>query len=243
VHFPEVVYKKLINAPFGLEDLRGVDVTVYESLKKLLAYEGDDVEDVFGLTFQVAYEVYGEAKTTDLKPSGGDIPVTSESKKEYVELFVQYLMGSSVSRQFDAFMVGFRTVCNSPAFDLFRWEELELLICGSPELDFEELEKTTQYEGYDENSPVIKYFWEVVHSLPLDEKKRLLFFTTGSDRSPIGGLGKLHLVISRHGPDSDRLPSAHTCFNHLLIPEYSTKDKLRDRLVAAISNSEGFGLM
>eukprot|EP00026_Physarum_polycephalum_P001014 Phypoly_transcript_01015.p1 GENE.Phypoly_transcript_01015~~Phypoly_transcript_01015.p1 ORF type:complete len:708 (+),score=135.75 Phypoly_transcript_01015:84-2207(+) len=243
VHFPEVVYKKLINAPFGIEDLRGVDMTIYDSLQKLLAYEGNDVEDVFGLNFQVAYEVYGEAKTFDLKPGGGDIAVTHENKKEYVDLYVQYLLGGSVSRQFDAFIAGFRTVCNSPAFDLFRWEELELLICGSPELDFEELEKSTQYEGYDPDSPVIKNFWEVVHSLTLEQKKRLLFFTTGSDRSPIGGLGKLHLVISRHGPDSDRLPSAHTCFNHLLIPEYSSKDKLRDRLVAAISNAEGFGLM
>jgi hypothetical protein len=81
VHFPEVVYKKLIDAPFGIEDLRGVDMTVYESLNKLLAYEGDDVEDVFGLNFQVAYEVYGEAKTFDLKPGGADIAVTFENKK------------------------------------------------------------------------------------------------------------------------------------------------------------------
>ena len=81
MHFPEVVYKKLINAPFSIEDLRGVDMTVYDSMKKLLAYEGNDVEDVFGLNFQVAYEVYGEAKIFDLKPGGGDIPVTHENKK------------------------------------------------------------------------------------------------------------------------------------------------------------------
>ena len=35
-----------------------------------------------------------------------------------MELYVQYLLGSSVSRQFDAFIAGFRTVCNSPAFDV-----------------------------------------------------------------------------------------------------------------------------
>lgn len=76
----------------------------------------------------------------------------------------------------------------------------------------------------------------------MDEKKRLLFFATGSDRSPIGGLGNLQLAISRQ-PDSDRLPSAHTCFNHLLLPEYATKEKMRERLIAAINNAEGFGLM
>lgn len=30
-------------------------------------------------------------------------------------------------------------------------------------------------------------------------------------------------MISRNGPDSDRLPTAHTCFNHLLLPEYTDK--------------------
>ncbi len=36
---------------------------------------------------------------------------------------------------------------------------------------------------------------------------------------------------------------AHTCFNHLLLPEYSDKEKLRRCLYTAISNAEGFGLM
>lgn len=103
-----------------------------------------------------------------------------------MDLYVQYLLGSSVSRQFDSFIGGFRAVCNSPAFgvcyssffkiiicyslllhllmvlQLFRWEELELLICGSPELNFEELEKSTQYEGYDESHPVIKYAFSIL---------------------------------------------------------------------------------
>jgi len=243
VKYPKVAYKKLLNEKPTLDDLHDVDPDLQDGLRKLLAYAGDDVEDLFELTFQVTYEAYGEARTYDLKPGGGDIPVTKENKQEYVDLYVQYFLDSSVKKLFDAFLAWFKAVCNSPAFDLFRWEELELLICGSPVLDFEELEKSTQYEGYDEDHPLIKNFWEVVHSLPLEQKKRLLFFTTGSDRSPIGGLGKLHLVITRHGPDSDRLPSAHTCFNHLLLPEYSSKDKLRERLIAAISNAEGFGLM
>jgi ubiquitin-protein ligase E3 A len=33
-----------------------------------------------------------------------------------------------------------------------------------------------------------------------------------------------------------------TCFNMLLLPPYSSEDKLRDRLTTAIMNCEGFGL-
>jgi ubiquitin-protein ligase E3 A len=71
----------------------------------------------------------------------------------------------------------------------------------------------------------------------------LLFFATGSDRAPIGGLSKLGLVITRQGPDSEKLPTAHTCFNHLILPEYSTKEKLKEKLKKAINNAEGFGLL
>jgi len=104
--------------------------------------------------------------------------------------------------------------------------------------------KNTIYDnGYNKNHPIIKNFWEIVHSFTFEQKKKLLFFATGSDRAPIGGLKNLTFVITRHGPDSDRLPQAHTCFNHLLLPEYSTKEKIRDRLLAAINNAEGFGML
>lgn len=40
--------------------------------------------------------------------------------------------------------------------------------------------------------------------MSIEDKRRLLQFTTGSDRVPVGGLGRLKLIIARNGPDSDR---------------------------------------
>lgn len=82
-----------------------------------------------------------------------------------------------------------------------------------------------------------------MHAFSLEDKRKLLQFATGSDRVPLGGLSKLRLVIARNGPDSDRLPTAHTCFNVLLLPEYSSKEKLKDRLLKAINYSKGFGML
>ena len=82
----------------------------------------------------------------------------------------------------------------------------------------------------------------MLHAFPLHLKKRFLFFTTGCDRAPIQGLAELRLTIQRSGPDSDRLPTSHTCFNTLLIPEYLTRERLRERLTTAVENAEGFGL-
>ena len=68
-----------------------------------------------------------------------------------------------------------------------------------------------------------------------------------SDRSPIDGLRAMKFVISKATSESDeltdiRLPSAHTCFNHLLLPAYSSMEILREKLKYAINHSEGFAL-
>lgn len=117
------------------------------------------------------------------------------------------------------------------------------LICGVDNLDFQELEKTTQYEGCYATDQTIKWFWEVVHGMDENEKRKFLKFTTGSDRSPLRGLGELNLIIMVQALDNERLPSAHTCFNHLILPQYSSKDQLKFKLLKAIEHNEGFGLM
>lgn len=40
-----------------------------------------------------------------------------------------------------------------------------------------------------------------------------------------------------------RLPTAHTCFNVLLLPDYTCKDKLKERLEKAILYTKGFGML
>ncbi|MPC15659.1 Ubiquitin-protein ligase E3A [Portunus trituberculatus] len=178
--------------------------------------------------------------------------------QEFVELYADFLLNKMVERQFRAFRRGFNMVTDdSPLVNLFRPEELELLICGSQvggvlkvvvvvvtHYDFMELMKSTEYDGgYTSETPIVQAFWELVHDMTTEDKKRLLQFTTGSARVPVGGLARLKLIIARHGPDCDRLPTAHTCFNVLLLPEYSSKEKLRDRLYKAIKYAQGFGML
>jgi hypothetical protein len=132
---------------------------------------------------------------------------------------------------------------NTHVLSLFRPEELELLACGTPHLDTAELEAVTIYDGgYSPHHPTIRAFWRVVHSMTLEQQKQLLLFTTGSAKAPIGGLGKLRFVVQRAGPDTDHLPTASTCFSVLLLPEYSSEEKLRRLLLIAIGECAGFGL-
>lgn len=47
-------------------------------------------------------------------------------------------------------------------------------------------------------------FWETLHSFGEEQKRLFLQFTTGTDRAPVGGLGKLKMIIAKNGPDTDR---------------------------------------
>lgn len=145
---------------------------LYQSLKDLLEYEGN-VEDDMMITFQISQtDLFGNPMMYDLKENGDKIPITNENRKEFVNLYSDYILNKSVEKQFKAFRRGFHMVTNeSPLKYLFRPEEIELLICGSRNLDFQALEETTEYDGgYTRDSVLIREFWEIVHSFT-DEQK------------------------------------------------------------------------
>lgn len=186
----------------------------------------------------------GKEQKVELKPGGSDIPVTSENREEYVLLYAKWLLVDSVQPQWDAFEKGLLRVMEGSSLDLFLPEELELLVVGTPDLDFDALEANTSYEGgYDKDSEVIRNFWRFIKEAPRDTQINFLKFATGSTRAPIGGLAALNFKIQRAGADSPQLPTSHTCFNILLIPDYGADyDKLATRLGRAIVECEGFGL-
>lgn len=67
-------------------------------------------------------------------------------------------------------------------------------------------------------------------------------FLTGSDRIPILGMKSLKLVIQPTGGGEHYLPVAHTCFNLLDLPKYTSLEALRDKLLQAIDQNQGFNL-
>eukprot|EP00494_Astrolonche_serrata_P004972 UN04987 len=243
VRFPNLIFKKLLKKELTFDDFRDFDPVFAKSFSQLLEFEGD-VKETFLRSFVHEYKFFGESKVEELKKDGAKIPVTKENRKEYVELYSKYLMEGSVKKQFDMLNQGFEMVAGADTISLFRWEELQLLVCGSELIDFEELERSSRYaDGFEKTDATIKYFWEIAHALDDENKRKLLSFCTGSDRIPIRGLADLILTISKNGNNDTHLPTSHTCYNHLLLPEYSTKQIMKERLMTAIQNSEGFGLI
>ncbi|KAF7722836.1 putative E3 ubiquitin-protein ligase HTD2 [Apophysomyces ossiformis] len=156
LHFPLALYKHLMNIDVGLSDLEQLDPSLGRGLKHLLSFDGD-IEAEYDQTFQINVESYGHVYTFDLKPTGSTIQLTNENREEFVELYIRFILYKSVKKQLLAFQEGFRLVCQDSAIKIFRPEEVEQLICGSSDLDFEALEKSTVYDGgWTKDSSIIK---------------------------------------------------------------------------------------
>ncbi|XP_011296686.1 probable E3 ubiquitin-protein ligase HERC4 isoform X3 [Fopius arisanus] len=241
--FPLALYKKLLGEKVMLADLKDLSPVLAKSLTSVLEYGNQDLEDIFCLNFEVTREVFGEQRVYELIPEGSKTPVTIENKKEFVELYVDYVFNKSVESQFGAFYNGFHKVCGGHVLKFFLSHELMALIVGNENYDWKELEENAGYnEGYTKNDPTIVMFWEIFHELSLEEKKKFLLFLTGSDRIPIQGMKAIKITIEPMNDDK-YLPVAHTCFNLLDLPRYQTRERLRYKLLQAIQQTQGFSLV
>lgn len=243
VPFPLALYRKLLDEPLTLADLRALSPTMANSLQSLLDYQEPDFQDVFDLNFDISRDVFGEMKTVELKPDGGNIAVTSENKKEYVDLYMDYILNRSVSSHYHAFYTGFMKVCGGRVLQLFHAHELMAVVIGNENYDWHALEEAADYRnGYRSSDPVIRWFWEVLHEMSIAEKKKFLLYLTGSDRIPIQGMKAIKITIQPTN-DEKYLPVAHTCFNLLDLPRYRTKERLKYKLLQAIQHTEGFSIV
>ncbi|XP_031679193.1 probable E3 ubiquitin-protein ligase HERC4 isoform X2 [Oncorhynchus kisutch] len=243
LHFPVALYKKLLKRNPTLDDLKELMPDVGRSLQQLLDYTEDDVEDTFCLNFTVTVENFGATEVLELVPNGMDICVDNSNRPEFVSAYVDYIFNKSVAALFESFFAGFHKVCGGKVLELFQPNELQAMVIGNTNYDWKELEKSTEYKGeYWAENPTIKFFWEVFHDLSLEKKKLFLLFLTGSDRIPILGMKSLKLVIQPTGGGEHYLPVAHTCFNLLDLPKYSSRETLQNKLLQAIDHNQGFNL-
>jgi E3 ubiquitin-protein ligase HECTD2 len=232
---------------YSLDDLAELRPALANGLRQLLEFDGN-VEETFCRDFVADTERYGQVVQIPLCPNGERLPVTNANRREFVDLYVRYLLDTAVSRQFEPFKRGFFTVCGGNALSLFRPEEIELLIRGSDEpLDISSLQAVAICENWGvpnaaEAEPVIGWFWDTFQKANPRDQRKLLSFITGSDRIPAMGAASLVIKLSCLGDDSPRFPVARTCFNMLSLWRYRSREKLERMLWRAVNESEGFGL-
>ncbi|XP_029920757.1 E3 ubiquitin-protein ligase NEDD4-like isoform X2 [Myripristis murdjan] len=236
-------YKMMLGKQISLKDMESVDSEYYNSLKWIL--ENDPTE--LDLRFCIDEDNFGQTYQVDLKPSGSDMVVTNDNKKEYIDLVIQWRFVNRVQKQMNAFLEGFTELIVIDLIKIFDENELELLMCGLGDVDVNDWRQHTVYKnGYCPNHPVIQWFWKVVLLMDAEKRIRLLQFVTGTSRVPMNGFAELYgsngpqlFTIEQWGTP-DKLPRAHTCFNRLDLPTYDSFEDLREKLLMAVENAQGF---
>lgn len=245
VFFIGPIYKILLDKKVTINDLETVDPAFHKNLVWLL--ENDITEAGLEMTFSVDNEEFGVVKTIDLIDDGRNVIVTNENKKEYAKLIVEYRLVKRVEEQMASFKQGLFEIVPRHLLDTFDARELEMLIGGMSDIDVKDWKAHTEYRKYTEDDQTVKWFWQAVESFDNEKRSRLLQFVTGTTRVPINGFKDLHgsdgprrFCIEKVGTP-DKLPAAHTCFNRLDLPPYTSYEQLVEKLTTSIEETMGFG--
>ncbi|XP_074497862.1 E3 ubiquitin-protein ligase TRIP12 isoform X5 [Sebastes fasciatus] len=220
--------------------------TLQQALESL-NMNGCSVEDL-GLDFTLP-----GYPNIELKKGGKDFPVTIYNLEEYLRLVVYWTLNEGVSRQFESFREGFESVFPLHHLQYFYPEELDQLLCGSKSETWDVktlMECCRPDHGYTHDSRAVRFLFEVLSSFDAEQQRLFLQFVTGSPRLPVGGFRSLNppLTIVRktfestENPD-DFLPSVMTCVNYLKLPDYSSIEIMREKLlIAAREGQQSFHL-
>jgi len=186
-------------------------------------------------------------------PRGRHLRVDDVNKRDYARRLWRYHLFDAHRRAAWHLAKGLYSVLPAPLLLLFDEREFDLLVCGSPQIDVDDWADNTDYAGdyrrRGAKHTVIVWFWKVLRDLDHAHRAKLLQYCTGSNRLPCHGFkalqrndGKYQKFSIHSLPRNElRFPRAHTCFNRLDLPLYSSKNELEAGLKVILAmDTTGF---
>jgi hypothetical protein len=238
LNIPSIIWKLIAGDTPTIEDLEAVDVSIVNSLKKVVDAEGTDAENfsyVYCLTFTT---MSSDLREIELIPGGSEREVKYENRAEYRDRVIQYRL-HEFDRQAAAVRSGLATIVPIDLLTLFSWEQLEEMVCGKAEIDVELLKSVTEYSSCAPEDPHVQFFWQVMDEFTNEERSALIRFAWGRSRLPLTAAGfsqRFKIQNLEKQPADGHLPEAHTCFFSIDLPRYSTLEITREKLRYVIFN-------
>ena len=221
----------------------GARRTDYLSLKK---YEF--LGRIMGMALRTGVKLALDLPSLFWKPLVGE-----EVTKEDLEAVDKSVDGQSLLKiqpinQIKAVARGLVAIVPPQLLWILNWSELEMLICGTPEIDIELLKRHTEYSGMAKEDPRIAFFWKCLESYSNDERRRFIKFAWGQKRIPSSdrewnekGARLLLKASTKSGNPDMLLPTADTCFFNVELPKYSSFEVMKHQLDIALSSDWGLG--
>jgi len=239
-HLQGIVHKKL-----KVDRDRALTAAEKQDKISQLTMDGCPVEDL-GLDFTLP-----GYPNIELRKGGRDLAVNLDNLASYVSLVSHWLLIEGVSTQMEAVREGFNSVFPISSLSMFYPDELDQIFCGTVKTflpwDYKMLcDSCKPDHGYNVDSESIKNLFLTMSGYSEEEQRAFLQFVTGCPRLPIGGFKSLTppLTIVKKTFDSpevrpdDYLPSVMTCANYLKLPDYTTKQIMREKLRLAAAEGQ-----
>lgn len=244
------IYKIILDEPVEIEDLVFIDTEIYHSIKKL-----QNLNDFSNLELYFAEnekDENGNINNVNLILEGSNIPVTKENMLYYFQKKIEYIMNKD-RIYINHIKKSIFSYIPESLIKIFSANELELILNGTPFIDVSDWIENTIYEGYSPSDDIIIKFWNIVKNLPQEKLSRLLQFSTGSTRVPVGGFKSLQSNRGKISPFSiykveyeegkRNYIKARTCFNRINLPNFPNEEKLLEGINFVIDNEIlGFGI-
>jgi len=185
-------------------------------------YSREEVESL-DLTFTTTLSD-GRSKV-ELFPGGHAVKVTFEDRDIYRAMVARTRVEESFP-QMAAVRRGLRAVvpCTAFADRILSWQELDLLVCGSPEVDLSVLKAHTKYVDVEVTHPIVAQFWEILGELTQEQRAKFIHFGWARYRLPHDmrdTFMKLHFQDPK--PYEANFPHAATCFFDITLFKYASK--------------------
>ena len=239
-----------INSIFNLDDIKYYDLEIYNSLNHLLTTNLDNNEDIF-----FVWNING--KEIELIDNGKNILVKNNNKQLFINKVIELICYKSIEIELNSLKEGFATLIPFNYIKIFNIEELSFVLSGQSIINLKDWKLNTVYKGdLKEKSQVIQFFWEVLSEL--NNEQLLLFykFCTGSIGIPVDGFSsisgprnkimKFTIECIKKNDDNkkcNKLITAQTCFNSIILPEYKTKEEMKKAIYIILENDTNyFGL-
>ncbi len=263
VYIPEIlnriVIKYLLGQNIELFDIQFFDIDIYNSLKEINEIEDIDSNEFFKEIKFVwnLKDENGIIKEIELIPNGNNINLRNDNKDIFIEKVIYYETLYKYEEQIERIKKGFFSIMGDKICKIFKPEEFSFQLSGQTTIDLEDWKKNTIYKGhYNKDNKTIQLFWKVLTELSQDELFNFFHFCTSSIHIPIDGFNglkgvnnkiqkftiepKLTLILDESKANDFKLIEAKTCFNRILLPEYSTKEEMKKAFDIILGNDTSF---
>ena len=199
--------------------------------------QNDDPQVLQSILNTAKYVETGEA--TELEFDDPDTKETIQVTRDTVDRFISV---ETVRHAFQHdgtpsqinFLTGFFDIVPIGMTNALTIQELYTAFAGNPDIDIQALRAVSNVYPGQEEFPQVQMFWEVVSGFDVQMKMKFLYFVSAQNLTPIGGFKPGFMRVMFTDDNTDRLPTARTCFKIIEMPKYENVEKMSRKLGQAI---------